>query len=314
MKVSAWLVAVGALVASTSVASAQVVSIGTTKGGAVAQIGTAVASVVSSKTDLQMRPQKVSGTQQYVDATDQGVMEFGIANTMQYYMGVTGTGLSKGREHKNLRLVATLVPFVQGIIVAKDSGINSVADLKGKRIPAAYGSSPLFQTFWEAFLANAGLSYKDVTPVPVASLPKSWGAFKEGQVDAVIAAAGSAAVREMNSVVSGGIKYLSIEDTESLREALPRTKIETVEPKNGFDGVLEPTAMHTYEAVLFANASVPDETVYKVVKALAEGADELRAAGPLLKGFKVEAMGMDQNMDFHPGAVKYFEEAGLSAN
>lgn len=314
MKLSKWIIAAGVAAFATTGASAQVVSVGTTKGGAIAQIGTAVASVVSSKSDLQMRPQKVSGTQQYVDATDKGVMQFGIANTMQYYMGVTGTGLSEGREHGNLRLVATLAPFVQGIVVGKESGINSVADLKGKRIPAAYGSSPLFQTFWEAFLANAGLSYNDVTPVPVASLPKSWAAFKQGQVDAVIAAAGSAAVREMNSVVSGGIKYLPIDDSEDLRSALPKTAIETVEPAKGFDGVLAPTAMHTYQAVLFANADVPEETVYKVVKALADGAEDLKASGPLLKGFKVDAMAMDHGLPLHPGAEKYFREAGLMAN
>lgn len=313
MKFGNLIVAAGVLVASTAMAAAQVVSVGSTKGGAVAQLATAVSSVVSAGSDLQMRPQKMSGTQQYLNAAQQGMVDFGIANVMQYYMASTGTGLSAGQAHDKLRLVATLVPFTQGVIVRKDDGIDTIADLKGKRIPAAYGSSPLFQTFWEAFFANVGISYKDVTPVPVASLPKSWDAFKEGQVDAVIAAAGSAAVREMDATISGGIKYLPIDDTEGLRAALPRTHIVTVDPAANFNGIVAPTPMHTYSVVLFANANVPEETVYKVVKALAAGSEELKASGPLWKEYSRDALATDHQMEFHPGALRYFREAGLVA-
>ena len=146
-------------------ANAQVLSVGTTKGGAIAQIGDAVAAAVSKDSGFQMRPQKISGTQQYIAAVDMGRVDFGVSNIMQYYMAESGTGLSRGHAFKNLRLVATLVPFTQGILVPANSDIHSVADLKGKRIPAGYGSSPLFATFWKAFLDNAGLSYDDVTGV-----------------------------------------------------------------------------------------------------------------------------------------------------
>lgn len=310
MRMLKWA-ALGAALFFAGSAQAQVVGIGTTAGGAMAQIGASVASVVSAHSGLQMRPQKMSGTQQYIVAVNEGRIEFGGSNIMQYYMAVSGTGLAEGKPNKNLRIVATLMPFIQGVLVRKDSGINSIADLKGKRIPAGYSSSPLFETFWQGFLANSGLSYDDVSGVPVASLPKSWAAFKEGQTDAAIAAAGSAPVREMDAVISGGVKYLPLTASDQLFKDLPKTRIEKVEPGEAMNGIVEPTDLHVYEVVLFANADVPEDVIYKVTKALAENEKELRASGPLWKTYRPQNIAMDHGLEYHPGAVKYYKENNL---
>ena len=296
-----------------SAASAQVLSVGTTEGGAVAQLGAAVSNVVSSHSDHQMRPQAMAGTQQYMTGVDMGRIDFGISNSMQYYMGVTGTMLSDGQPHDNLRIVATLAPFVQGVIVTKNSGVTSVAELKGKRIPSGYNASPLFEYFWDAFLAGSGLSRDDVSGVPVTSLPNSWQAFREGQVDAVIAAAGSAAVREMNATIDGGIRYIPLEPDANMMAALPTTRIEQVDPAEGLDGIEAPTGLHVYETVLFANKDVPDEAVYAVAKALAENEAALKASGPLWANYSTAKIHTDFGMDYHPGALRYYEEAGLNA-
>lgn len=293
-----------------TLANAQVVGVGTTNGGAVAQVGASVATVVSSATDMQMRPAKMSGTQQYMDAVNGGTLEFGVSNAMQYYMGVSGTGLSEGSPRSNLQLVATLMPFVQGVIVRKDSGITSIAELKGKRVPAGYASSPLFVTFWEAFLANEGISYEDVQQVPVASLPKSWNAFKEGQIDAVIAATGSAAVREMDAVIDGGVRYLPITETPELLKMLPRTRIEIVEPNPDLNGVVEPTPMHVYEVVLFAGKDVGNDIVGKVAKAIEEGEEALRQSSALWNKYRSKNIAMDHDMEYHAGAKAHYEASG----
>jgi TRAP-type uncharacterized transport system substrate-binding protein len=88
--------AVGSAVWLSAGAEAQTIGIGTTSGGANAQVGAAIAGVVSSHTDLEMRPQKMGGTQRYVSMVNAGQLDFGVSNAMQYYMAATGTGLSKG--------------------------------------------------------------------------------------------------------------------------------------------------------------------------------------------------------------------------
>tara|TARA_R110002051_G_scaffold324519_2_gene422137 strand:+ start:7761 stop:8702 length:942 start_codon:yes stop_codon:yes gene_type:complete len=295
-----------------SAGHAQVLSVGTTEGGAVAQLGATVSNVVSTHSEHQMRPQAMAGTQQYMAGVDMGRIDFGISNAMQYYMAATGTMLSEGEPHENLRIVATLAPFVQGVIVTKESGISSVAELKGKRIPVGYNASPLFEYFWDAFLTGSDLTRDDVTGVPVSSLPNSWQAFREGQVDAVIAAAGSAAVREMDATIDGSIRYVPLEADAAMMEALPKTRIELVEPAEGLDGIDEPTGLHVYETVLFAHKDVPDEVVHAVAKALAENESALREGGPLWASYSTETIFSDFGMEYHPGALSYYEEAGIT--
>jgi TRAP transporter TAXI family solute receptor len=313
MKWLALAIAAGSAVWLSAGAEAQTIGIGTTSGGANAQVGAAIAGVVSSHAGLEMRPQKMGGTQRYVSMVNAGQLDFGVSNAMQYYMAATGIGLSKGQPHDKLRLAATLMKFVQGVIVAKNSGINTIADLRGKRIPTGYSSSPLFQTFWDAFLATANLTYKDVQPVLVASLPKSWDAFKQGQVDAVIAAAGSAAVREMDAVVPGGIKYIPISATPELLKQLPKTQIVDVAPSKDMIGIEKTTPLHVYEYVLFTGATTPDDTVYKVVKAIYENAKELKATSPLWRSYVPRDIDTNFGLEYHPGARRFFKEQKLSS-
>lgn len=309
-----WSVLAAVFISCSALANAraELVSIGTTAGGANAQVGASIASIVSSHTNVRMRPQKASGGQQVLEMVNRGRAQFGVASIMQYQMAVTGTGLSAGQPPMdNLRLVATLMPFVQGVIVRRESGINSIADLRNKRIPVGYLSSPLFTVFWKAFLATEALSYDDVSGVPVASLPKSWDMFKEGQVDAVIAAAGSAAVREMAAVISGGIRYISINETNQLLVDLPATHIEKIGPEKTLDGIIESTNMHVYEYVLFTNAGVSNEIVADISKGLYENNSSLRATTALWKDYDPESIAMDFGLDYHRGAGEYYRSKKL---
>ncbi|HSR72499.1 MAG TPA: TAXI family TRAP transporter solute-binding subunit [Kiloniellales bacterium] len=292
-------------------ASAQVVGIGTTKGGANAAIGAAIAKVVSDSAGFQMRPQKMGGTQQYMPVVDAGELEFGLSNVMQYGMAVDGTGMSEGVEHGNLRLVATLMQFRNGVVVGRNSGIDSLADLKGKRVPAGYSAAPLFAVFMDAFLASAGLGPDDVEQVPVVGLPQSWDAFKQGLVDCTIIAAGAGPLREMEATIEGGVKYVPAIDNEIARGKLPRTRFEVIEPNEASVALREPTLLNVYEYVVFANASVPDETVRAVVEAIWQNEEDLRASSPLWKTYDPKNIARDFGLAYHPGAVAFYRDQGL---
>lgn len=301
----------GALVALTATAAAaQTLGLGTTAGGANDAIGNSISQVVSSSSGMQMRPQKMSGTQQYIPLIDAGKLEFGLSNVMQYYMAVSGTGLSNGQSYKNMRLAATIMPFYNGIFVRANSGINTIADLKGKRLPSGYKSAALFETFMVEFLRSANLTRKDVVNVPVVSLPQSWDLFKQGKVDAAIAAVGAGALNEIKATV-GDIKYLPISPNQKMLENLPRTRFDVLQPKANLVGINVPTSVHTYDYAIFVSASVKDEVVYKVVKAIYDNVGALRKSTPLWNTFEPSMVARDQQMPYHPGAVKFFREKGL---
>ena len=135
-------------------AQAQMVGVGITKGTAIDQMGAAIAKAVSSHAGIQMRTQAMGGTQKYIQVVNGGDLEFGIANMMQTYMAVTGTGISQGHKYENLRVVATLMAFRNGILVSNSSGVKTAKDLKGKRVPYGFNAAPLFR-----FLIDGGASY-----------------------------------------------------------------------------------------------------------------------------------------------------------
>lgn len=306
-------IAVSAVLAST--ASAQVLSIGTTKGGATAQVANTLAKIVTTRSDLQMRSQAMGGTQQYIPIVNAGEMDFGVSNVPQYWMALTGTGISEGNKYANLRLAANLMTFKVGVLVADKSNIRKASDLKGKNIGFGFTASPLFQHIMVAFLANGGLTFDDVTKVPAVGLPQHWDMFKQGRIDAVIAAVGTGSVVEMDSVVDGGVRYVSLDNSEDALKrtvaAYPRSYLAATPPADGLVGVKAPTQMLNYDYVVWTNDKVSDENVYKVVKAIYDNEAELKESSPLWRSHFSRTMGKDHRVEYHPGAVKFYKEAGI---
>jgi uncharacterized protein len=304
----------GMLVAG--VANAQQVGIGSTKSSVVAQITAVISKVVSAHSDLQMRPQTMGGTQQYIPLVNAGKLEFGIGNMYQTAQAYAGVGLSKGHKYDNLRMVATLMPFRTGLLVANNSDIKKVSDLKGKRVPYGYRAAPLFQNFMEGFLANGGLTEADVQHIPAIGLSQSWQLFMQGKVDAVIAAAGGGPNREMNAKISGGVRYLNFDTTGSNAEKtlkmLTNTYYAEVKPGKGFPAVRSDGHIVGYDFALWVGRDVPDAVVEKVVKALHENAKELQTSSPVWHSWDIKQMAKPQgDVPYHPGAIAYYKKVGL---
>ncbi len=190
----------------------QVVGLATTKGGATAQIATALAKVITEKSDLNVRPQILANTSQYLPLVNNGRIEFGIANLPQTYYAVTGKGMSQGHPEPNLRLVAYLFPFAAGLVATDKSGIRTYADLKGKRVPR-FPANSLGDFFVRACLAAGGLTYEQVKSVPIANFPRQFAAFKQGDIDVSIAAVGSQVVLDFKASL-GGVHFVSFTERE----------------------------------------------------------------------------------------------------
>lgn len=298
-------------------ASAQVVGIGATKAGAVAQLTATISKAVSQHGDgLQMRKQTVGGTQQYIPVVNAGELAFGTSNISQYSMAVNGTGLSKGKKYSNLRLVATMMKFTVSFVVARNAGINSIADLKGKRIASGFKAAPLFSYITSGALAAGGLTYKDVKRVPAVGLVQHWRMFMQGKVDAVITAAGTGFAKQMNAKVKGGIKHLTFPNTpkalKALQDWFPHSQWTHVKPRKGLTGVLAPTTFVSYDFMLWTHKGLSDDIAYKVAKVMHTQAKQLKDGGPLWRSFEANArLQKDQGYPYHKGAIKYYKEVGL---
>ena len=308
-----WLYAT-AFVACSAMATgplaAQTLGLGTTKGGATAQIGNALAQVISLNTDLQVIPQISANTSQYIPLLDQGRLELAIANYPQTYYAMTGTGMST-EPAENLQLVVTMMPFYAALLAPESSGITSYAEIKGHKVPR-YAENSLGDFVVRAALASGGLTYDDVVSVPIANFPQQYEAFKDRRIDVSIAALGSNAVFDLEASL-GDVQFLPVpeESLASVQEFLPGAYLRDVEANEEMPGLDEPTRVFAYDYLLFANADVDDEVVGKVAKAVHEGAEFLRGTSPLWREFDPATIGKKGDIPYHPGATAFFKKAGI---
>lgn len=302
--------AVFGLVASA--AAAQVVGLGSTATGGTSQVGRALAAAVSEAGPIQMRPQELANTSDYMPLVDAGEIEFGISNIVQLHYAVTGTGMSEGRATPNLMMVATLMPFRNAYVVRRDSDIQSVADLVGKRVPV-FADKELGDYVTRGYFANAGLDLSGVSEVPVPNFPRMWSSFAEGTADVAIVVVGAGNSREFDA--SFGIRYLSFDESPEamarMREFLPQTYLQTLDADSNIPGIAGPTNVNVFDYTLFAGKDVSEDIVYAAVKALWEQEAAVLAQGPVWAGFTKEGMAKDVNVGYHPGAVKFYKEMGV---
>jgi len=86
-----------------------------------------------------------------------------------------------------------------------------------------------------------------------------------------------------------------------------------VAPNPALDGITQPTNLIAFDMVLITNAKVSDDVVYRVVKALHDGKEDLVATFPPFALFQPQSMAkVLEGVPLHPGAAKYYREIGLA--
>jgi TRAP transporter TAXI family solute receptor len=302
--------------AMASAASAQVVSIVTTPTGSYTNsAGVAMAKVIGDKAKIHAVVQAQGQSGMY--AVEAGTAEFGMGNAFDTAFFVTGTGEYEGHgPQKNLRQVAAVLPYRVAMFVRADSDIKSLADLKGKRVSAGFDSQKTIGRIIAAHLANAGLSYNDVQKVLAPNVNRGADDFTAGKTDVLFFALGSAKVKQAAATV-GGLRVLPIDDSpkavERMEAVLPGSYVTEVKPRPGLDGISKPTNVVAFDMALFTNKSVSDDVVYKVTKALHDNKAALTAAFKPFGLFDPSHMSVVvKHVPFHPGALKYYKEAGIA--
>ncbi len=294
-------------------AMAEIAALGSTQRGGTSQIGRALAAAISENSDLQMRPQELANTADYMPLVNAGELEFGISNIVQLFYAVNGTGMSEGRPLPDLQMVATLMPFRNSYIVRADSDYQSIEDLKGVRAPA-FADGALGDYVTRGYLATEGMTMDDVQGVQVPNFPRMWASFSEGSTDVTIVVVGAANSREFDATF--GIRYIGYDDSPEalagLQEWLPQSYMQQLDENSGIPGIDGPTNVVAYDYTLFASAAAPEDMVYRAVKALHEATPGLlETGGPVWGGFSTDVMSKDVGVDYHPGAIRFYEEMGM---
>ncbi len=228
---------------------------------------------------------------------------------------VAGKALYEGdKPLKNLRVAAVMTPLRVGFFVRKDSPIRAISDLKGKNVPGGFAAQKAIGQIVAAHLANAGLTYDDVRVNRAPNVVRAADDFATGKNDMLFFAIGSAKILQVSAKV-GGIRGLSIDASPAavrrMREFLPGSYAMLVKPSKRNHGIVQPTNIVAFDFLLNTAAEVPDDVVYKVVKALHDGKKELLQSFKGLGLFNPQRMTKTYaGLAFHPGAIKFYREAG----
>jgi len=238
------------------------------------------------------------------DGADLGIVQNDV---MAYaYEGVEQ--FSEGKID-TFRTIATLYPEYIQIVVAKDSGINSIADMKGKRISVGDAGSGV-EANAKQILEAYGLTFDDINASHL-SFKESGQALQDKQLDGFFCTAGipNAAIQEVAH--QRPIKILSIDDDKAkqLKEKYP-FYVQVTIPKDVYNTEEDANTLAVM-ATLICNKDLSEDLVYNLTKTLFENQAELAEAHAKGAELSLEKAVEGVSVPFHPGAEKYFKEKGV---
>lgn len=209
---------------------------------------------------------------------------------------------------ENFQVIGSLYNETIQIVVDPDSGINSVADLKGKRVSVGApgsGTEMNAQQILEAY----GLTFDDLQ-LQRLSFADSAKAIQDGQLDAAFQTAGTPTAAITELAATSGVKIIPI-DADKIDALIAKYPyyVKTTIPGNTYSTVAEEVTTVSVKAMLVVRADLSEDLVYKVTKAIFDNTDKLGHAKA--KEIKIEEALAGVSLPIHPGAQKYFTEKGV---
>ncbi|WP_298862131.1 TAXI family TRAP transporter solute-binding subunit [uncultured Sulfitobacter sp.] len=248
----------------------------------------------------------------------QGRVQFSATGVGGSYMAQEGV-FDFGAENWGPQPIRVLMANNGGAInlsvgVAGDLGIETYADLKGKRVAYIVGA-PALNVNTEAYLAYGGLTWDDVERVDFGGFGASWTGLIEGQVDAAFASTNSGKAYEAEAGPRGlfwpPIDPADTEGFARLQSVAPFFQINkamvgaTIDGTDGYQG-----AGYAYP-VLTAMAATEADLVYNMTKAMVELFPKYDGNSPGIGGWSIDKQNMQWVVPYHEGAIRYYTEAGV---
>jgi hypothetical protein len=279
--------------------------------------GGAIAKMVNKKRKeygIRATVESTGGSVFNINAIMSGDLEFGVAQSDRQYQAVMGIEDWKDKgPQKDLRAVFSIHPETVDLIAAVDANINSLEDLKGKRVNIGNVGSGYRQNAIDALEAN-GINYETDFNAESLKAAEAPGLIQDGRLDAAFYTVGHPSGYYKEATAGKRqVKFVPITNIESLLAKYPYyAKAVTRVPE------LYPTAANTEDvptfgvkATLVTSVKVPDEVVYAITKEVFDNFEDFKKLHPAYAGLTKESMLEGLSAPIHPGAMKYYKEVGL---
>lgn len=298
------------ILAPAAAFAATFINLGTgTTGGTYYPVGAAMAKVWNTSIkDMRANAQSTGGTAQNLALLGKGEVEVIFADGL-YYFAYEGQGMFEGKPMKELRGLTPLYAEPIHFLVSKKSGIQTIADLKGKRVSVgAVGSGT--EVTVRALIEAAGLSFEKDIRAENLGLSDTASAFADGNIDAAltVGAVGIAGVVEIRTLDTAEFRELPQTLIAELGKKLPYYLPFDI-PAGAYKGQDTPVKTAASWNVLVVTGKLEDQLVYEMTKALYEKKQDILNVSTRLTSMSAENLKYVQ-IPLHPGAAKYYKEIG----
>jgi len=281
-------------------------------GGTYYPLGGALAQMLSNNVEgLIVTAQSGNASVANCNLISRGQIETGFSQANTTYWCYTATGILEGKEPiKNLRGIASLYPETIHIVATKASGINTIEDLKGKKVGVGAPNSGTAADA-EIILNAHGITFDDIQ-ADFLSFNEVAQRLIDGQIDAGFTTAGFPTSSIINIATKRDIVLIPIsaEKIKELCDAIPYYGA-TVIPGGLYKSVDEDVPALATPALWVCDAKLSPTLVYKMTKALWEHRDVLEKVHSQGKNITLETAIDGIGIPLHPGAELYYKEVGL---
>jgi hypothetical protein len=242
-----------------------------------------------------------------------GELEFGVAQSDWQYHAYNGTSrFEEDGAFEDLRAVFSVHPEPFTVVARADAGIETFGDLKGKRVNIGNPGSGQRGTM-EVVMEAMGWTTDDFELATELKAAEQSAALCDNQIDAMVYTVGhpSGSIQEATTACDSVLVEVDNETIRQLVEDRPYYRMATI-PGGMYRGNDDDTTTFGVGATFVTSADVSEDAVYTVVKAVFENFDDFQQLHPAFAVLKKEEMVSDGlSAPLHPGAEKYYREAGL---
>lgn len=273
--------------------------------------GGAMCQIFNTKiSNMNVTAQSTGASTENLRLVGKGEADLAIVQNDVMDYAFNGTELFNGEKIEGIRTMATLYPEIVQIVVSPDSGIKSVADMKGKKISVGAAGSGV-EANAKQILEAYGLTFDDIK-VSRLSFTESANAYKDKQLDGFFVTAGipNTAIQEISTLQP--IQIIALDDATiaKLTEKYP-FYTQFVITKDTYKGMEADANTLAVKATMIVRKDLKNDVVYNLTKALFENKEELGNAHAKGKVLDINEAVKGVSVPLHPGAEKYFKEKGI---
>ena len=291
------------------------VSIGTgSMTGVYYPVGSAIMKLVNKNkdgVDIKAKVESTGGSVYNINAVVKGDLTFGVAQADRQFQACKGLDTWKGKPQPKLRAICSLHPEIVTLVATDASKINSLKDFPSKKVNIGNAGSGNRGNA-EQVLKIAGIPLNSFTAesLTAGECPKM---IQDGRIDAFFYTVGHPA-GTIKEATAGKRKvhFVPITGMEKLLKECPYYAVANIPVKNyPMSSSKKDVPSIGMMTTLITSADVPEDVVYKVTKTIFSNLDELKKMHPALENLTPEGMLKGNSAPYHPGAEKYFKEAGV---